>query len=396
MSQYIEPVKTALLFFPFVALLITLPYMLVQYRKYGAVLLLRTAVVYSFVLYLMCVYFLAVLPLPDDEVVARLTSPYVQPIPFLEVAELFQKYGFRWNDPSTWYRLVWNRSFFQIVANVAMLVPLGIYLRYYFGCTLRKTALLAFLASLFLELTQLTGLYGLYPRPYRLADVDDLMTNTLGGLLGYALAPLAMRLLPSQEQLKARAYRKSKQVSLTRRAFAALADLAVMLAALMWLFASFRPAGGGGWAMARWLLGCYTIGIIGYFVIGGWLMGGRTPGKALLHLKLVDRRDGGRPKLWQLAVRYGVLYLVVLPTPAFLLAALTLSGTGGQATLLLIALCAVLLALYLMFWLLVAVHALTHANQLLHGKWSMTCNVSTARRHVSRRRGRRRSAAAPS
>lgn len=43
--------------------------------------------------------------------------------------------------------------------------------------------------SLVFELTQLSGLFGLYPRPYRLADVDDLMTNTLGGMVGYWLRP---------------------------------------------------------------------------------------------------------------------------------------------------------------------------------------------------------------
>ena len=70
MSQYIEPVKSALVLFPFVALVLTLPYMLFQYRRYGAVLLLRTAIVYSFVLYLMCAYFLVILPLPDVETVS--------------------------------------------------------------------------------------------------------------------------------------------------------------------------------------------------------------------------------------------------------------------------------------------------------------------------------------
>ena len=82
MSQYIEPVKSALVLFPFVALVLTLPYMLFQYRRYGAVLLLRTAIVYSFVLYLMCAYFLVILPLPDVETVSGLTSARVQLIPF--------------------------------------------------------------------------------------------------------------------------------------------------------------------------------------------------------------------------------------------------------------------------------------------------------------------------
>ena len=106
MNQYIEPIKTALVFFPFVALLITLPYMFVQYRKYGAILLLRTAIIYSFVLYLMCAYFLVILPLPDVETVRGLTSPAVQLIPFNELVELFSNPAVDLRDSSTWYSLV--------------------------------------------------------------------------------------------------------------------------------------------------------------------------------------------------------------------------------------------------------------------------------------------------
>ena len=145
MSQYIEPVKSALVLFPFVALGLTLPYMLFQYRRYGAVLLLRTAIVYSFVLYLMCAYFLVILPLPDVETVSRLTSARVQLIPFREIADLLRNADVDPASPATWYRLIWNRDFFQIVANVAMFTPLGIYLRYYFRCSLKKTLLFSFL-----------------------------------------------------------------------------------------------------------------------------------------------------------------------------------------------------------------------------------------------------------
>ena len=160
MSQYIEPVKSALVLFPFVALAFTLPYMLMQYRRYGAILLIRTAVVYSFVLYLMCAYFLVILPLPDVKTVDELTSAWVQLVPLREVAELFKNADVTLTEPATWYRLLWNRDAFQIAANVALFVPLGIYLRYYFGCSRKKTLLLSFLLSLFFELTQLSGLYG--------------------------------------------------------------------------------------------------------------------------------------------------------------------------------------------------------------------------------------------
>jgi glycopeptide antibiotics resistance protein len=85
LRAYIEPILTAAWLFPLVAALITFPYMVMQYRKYGSILLLRTAIVYSFILYLMCAYFLTMLPLPSRETVAMLTSPYLQLTPFADV-----------------------------------------------------------------------------------------------------------------------------------------------------------------------------------------------------------------------------------------------------------------------------------------------------------------------
>ena len=72
-------------------------------------------------------YFLVILPLPDVETVSGLTSARVQLIPFREVADLLRNANVDPCQPATWYRLVWNRDFFQIAANVAMFVPLGIY-----------------------------------------------------------------------------------------------------------------------------------------------------------------------------------------------------------------------------------------------------------------------------
>ena len=49
MRAYIEPIMTAVWFFPFIAAMITLPYMVFQYWRYGSIPLLRTAVLYSFI-----------------------------------------------------------------------------------------------------------------------------------------------------------------------------------------------------------------------------------------------------------------------------------------------------------------------------------------------------------
>lgn len=58
---------------------------------------------------------------------------------------------------------------------------------------------MGFAVSLLIETAQLTGIFHLYPCSYRLFDVDDLIWNTLGALLGYAVAALANRALPRRD-----------------------------------------------------------------------------------------------------------------------------------------------------------------------------------------------------
>ena len=59
------------------------------------------------------------------------------------------------------------------------------FLRYYKHFSVKKVLKYSLLLSAFFEFTQLTRLYGIYPKPYRLCDIDDLLLNTLGGVVGY-------------------------------------------------------------------------------------------------------------------------------------------------------------------------------------------------------------------
>ena len=54
LTRYFGPIKQAVVVFPLIAGFFTLPYLLHEYRKYGAILFLRTLMVYSFILYMMC------------------------------------------------------------------------------------------------------------------------------------------------------------------------------------------------------------------------------------------------------------------------------------------------------------------------------------------------------
>lgn len=212
MEAYLIPIKTAVLVFPLVAAAFTLPYMIYQYRTYGAIPPVKTVILYAFLFYLTCMYCLVILPLPTIREVEAYTTPTTQMIPFRFVADFIRETKFVLTDPSTWIPALTQNCFLQVLFNILLFIPMGIYLRWYFQMDWKETLLIGFLISLFLEYTQLSGLYGIYPRGYRLFDVDDLMLNTLGGGLGFAAAPFLTRFLPSRKQVDAVAASRNRVV----------------------------------------------------------------------------------------------------------------------------------------------------------------------------------------
>lgn len=91
----------------------------------------------------------------------------------------------------------------QMVLNVALFVPLGLICREFMGWGPLRSLVTGFGVSLFIELTQFTGNWGLAPCPYRIADINDLMTNTAGTLVGIGIAALTPRLVADADHLAA-------------------------------------------------------------------------------------------------------------------------------------------------------------------------------------------------
>lgn len=203
--QYFVAIKTALFLFPVIALLFTIPFMLRQYHIYGSIHKVRVLIIYSFIFYLLIIYFLVILPLPKIEDVFYKPN-MIRLIPFSFVLDFFRETSFVFTNPKTYIKALTEPCFYTVVFNIFMTIPFGMYLRYYFKCNLKKTVLFSFLLSLFFELTQLTGLYFLYPYPYRIFDVDDLIMNTLGGVLGYFLVGTIRFLLPSRDKIDQDSY----------------------------------------------------------------------------------------------------------------------------------------------------------------------------------------------
>lgn len=134
------------------------------------------------VLYLICLINMVLFPLPCIEEISGLNGYNGQFVPFKFVADIAK-------DRTA-------ESVLQVLLNIIMTVPFGFFFKFFLNMKIRNVILITFLFSLIIELAQLTGLFFIYPGSYRLFDVDDLMTNTLGGFLGTVVANSVNDLVP--------------------------------------------------------------------------------------------------------------------------------------------------------------------------------------------------------
>ncbi len=308
LDAYLEPILTAFFCFPFLALLMTIPYMIYEYRKYGSILVLRTILVYSFVLYLITSYFLVILPLPPRSLVAHYTSPTMQ----LQLGHFWQDILLASKGFSNFSSLFQSPAIYTVLFNLFLTFPFGVYLRYYYEKKWYQVLLFTFLLSLFFEWTQLSGLYGIYPRSYRLFDVDDLLINTLGGLFGFLSTPLFTKFLPKRSALDEKAFAKGKRVSAIRRFLAFVIDL-FFLAVVMLILVLL----GQETLLSSHLFLVYLVAVFFYFLLFPLVLDQRTLGKMIVRIKWVTEQDEV-PKKRQILLSNLLLYYVLLPTPYYL------------------------------------------------------------------------------
>ena len=219
---YISNIYTGLLVFPFIAAVFTMPYAIYQYNRHGSVSKLRTLIIYSFILYMLIAFFMVSLPLPDRaSTVGNRWQDHLNLIPCRQIWLYWH------NRPLSIKNLrayMTSKSLWQLLFNILLTVPFGVYMRYYFKLELKRTILFSFLLSLFYETSQLTALFGIYPGPYRLADVEDLICNTMGGAVGWQVAYMFMVVLPSRDEIDAACLAECRKVTGMRRIWSNLFD----------------------------------------------------------------------------------------------------------------------------------------------------------------------------
>lgn len=308
MSAYIIPIQTAFMMFCLLGFVLVIPWLIYSYRKYGYISPWASIVAYSFMYYLLSALFLVLLPLPMTRDTCAYQSPdtvYYSLVPFSFVVDTIKSSAIVWSNPATYMQIFKQSAFWQAAFNFLLLLPFGVYLRYFWQEKRywKRAFALGFVLSLFFEVTQVTGIYGIYTCPYRLFDVDDLMLNSTGTLFGFWMGPIILALFPSQKTLLAKKEKiqQSNLVPPLSQLLAVWVDFLLIKAS--WLLTGALLTSSESLEMIY-----TTIGFLVIFFVLPLLWGGKTLGSNVLRFRLTG--PGGDVPSWQsLLKRTFALYL---------------------------------------------------------------------------------------
>ncbi|MGX1755352.1 VanZ family protein [Streptomyces lydicus] len=319
-DTYLLPIGTAALLFPVLAPLMFVPTAIVLYRRHGVMTRWRVLSLYGGVYYALTAFCMTIVPLPKPSVdVCKAFPTFAEPqfTPGVAFSDIWKEAHHRVTLDAL---ISHNSAFWQTVFNLILLLPLGVLVRIHFRRGLAAATSAGLAASLLFELTQYSGLWGLYTCPYRLFAVDDLIVNTAGAALGWAVAGPLARVLPALDALDDRALAAGK-VPFGRRVVALLVDVTgvELLLGVAARVAAVVPGTGS-------VLWVPPVVFALWFVVIPWQTG-VTPGKHLLLLRLATA-EGGRPSLAQLALRASVLGPPLVVVGLVGAAALPAAATG--------------------------------------------------------------------
>jgi len=201
----------------FAGLVLFVPFVWVSYRRHGGLSGRKLVLWAAALVYFLAIWTYTLLPLPDPNAM-QCAGTNLNPALFLtEIREaIAQSSGSLWS-------LVSQPEILQLALNVLLFIPLGFFLRLLFKRGWVTALLVGAALSLFVETTQITGVWGLYPCAYRVFDVNDMMTNTFGAVLGCILAlGIPLRWRRADDSV---APEEPRPVTVARRLLAMLADL---------------------------------------------------------------------------------------------------------------------------------------------------------------------------
>ncbi|MEE1295574.1 MAG: VanZ family protein [Bifidobacterium sp.] len=177
--------ELAIVLWPFVSALLTLPILAVLYHRDHRLRLASSLAAYTAVLYALGLLAFTLYPMPDHPALFCATHHYGPQLNILEIIPDLEGGLY---------------SVLQVLMNVVFFMPMGYMLRRWARWPFWVSTLFALGCSVFIETSQLTGFWGVYPCAYRHFDVDDMLTNTVGAMCGYGVAVLVGRVWPVRER----------------------------------------------------------------------------------------------------------------------------------------------------------------------------------------------------
>ena len=323
----LAPIYAAIAIFPLIAAGAALPYVALQYRRNGSLGAGQVILAGLFGLYLVGLVFAVVLPLrpvsPDFCQVFGV-NPRLDPLHVIDNARQARANGgisAVLRDPNVQ----------DVPLNVLLFIPLGMFVRHLFKRGLLLTVGVGAAVSLLIELTQLTGNWGLYPCAYRFFSTSDLIANTIGAGVGAFCAPL-LRLVPGQAAPADPS--ELREVTPGRRYLAATCNVALIAAvgfALLAAFGLLLDASRGQLFLSDSLpseaLRAFALilvpGVTTFLLIPlAWE--GRTPGEWAVLLRPAGIGPGSAPPQPVMVVTR----FATVQAPLLMLAALGVAGLG--------------------------------------------------------------------
>ena len=296
LSGYSANFRAALAMWPLASFALTLPILAYLYHRDGRLKAASVVSTYLAVLYVLGLGCFTLYPLPSGT--SGLGITYGVPWQLNPLAPLadFAREGIS--------------TVPQIAFNVVFFVPLGFIAGRLLRWGFARSVALGLAASFCIEAAQGTGLFGIYPYPYRTADVDDLVYNTVGAALGWWCAAALGRVLPPGAL--AQEGEVTHAPGFVRRCVAFWLDmLAVGLVCLVVCgagsLALWGLPGAEGLRQSPWML--YVLAAV-FVVVEGvvpWRCGGSTPGGAFVRMSCETRPRAGARRLAFFAARLAVI-----------------------------------------------------------------------------------------
>ncbi|MFC7457007.1 VanZ family protein [Brachybacterium sp. GCM10030267] len=301
-------------------LAVLLPILIIQYYAYGRLSPARLIGAAGVAIYAVALVAYTLLPLPDPSVCAGGGGTSLQPVPLAtigDIARLAGQYGL--GSTTTIAAIA------QPILNVVLFIPLGVLIRVMAGRGILTATLTGVAASLLIETTQYTGLWGLFDCAYRVADVDDLLTNTAGALIGALLAPVVAGWIPEPTAL---ATLPPRPVTRLRRLLGMAIDAAVisalpgllLTAGLLTYVVVWTLASDGGEVpnppghAAVLPLASILIGALLSVVLPALIGSGASPGQRMVGIVPVfDGRRGSAGRRLTRALSVAGLYAALAP-----------------------------------------------------------------------------------